>query len=390
MSNHAPGPTTEAKSRPRQQWALVGYFLALIVAVPVIQLASELLRREPVQELDVFRQFPTLERIEAYERALEDNSVVAEATRKHCQWMGLWALRAGNREALMARERAMFYRTSLDSVTAPGFMDDPTTEGHPLPAIVAFRDTLQRQEVELLLLMVPGKEQIHPEWLSRRGAKLQSPPANSDMPAFLAELDRAGVRCIDATPLLWNAKGPSGDMYLRRDTHWTPEGLELVADRLAEEVAEFAGESHFESQGETVQNRGDLFDMLDLPGLPTSCKPQTTTVNRVIDTDTGQPVEPDVDSPVVLLGDSFTNVYSVGDMGWGDSAGLGEQLALRLGQPIDVIAQDDGGVNTARATLARSGSLAGKRLVIWQFAARDLVVSNGEWKRIEVASPQEG
>jgi len=88
---------------------------------------------------------------------------------------------------------------------------------------------------------------------------------------------------------------------------------------------------------------------------------------------------------VVLLGDSFTNIYSVAGLGWGDHAGLAEQLALRLGRRIDVIALNDGGVNTSRASLCRRPRpLEGKRLVIWQFAARDLVLANGNWKTMRI------
>ena len=83
-------------------------------------------------------------------------------------------------------------------------------------------------------------------------------------------------------------------------------------------------------------------------------------------------------------------IYSLPEMGWGDHAGLGEQLALRLGRSVDIIALNDGGVNTARASLARRRDpLVGKRVVIWQFAARDLAVSNGDWQFIKIAGPQE-
>ena len=125
--------------------------------------------------------------------------------------------------------------------------------------------------------------------------------------------------------------------------------------------------------------------MLELPQLPTLFSPQRITIRRVVDADTGKPLEPDPEAPIVLLGDSFSNIYSWARMGWGDHAGLGEQVALRLGQSMDMIIKDDGGVNTTRATLARRpAGLSGKKLVIWQFAARDLVVSNGDWQRIEI------
>ena len=72
-------------------------------------------------------------------------------------------------------------------------------------------------------------------------------------------------------------------------------------------------------------------------------------------------------------------------MGWGVSAGLGPHLALALGRGVDVIAQNDSGAFATRQVLAReldagSDRLAGKRVVIWEFASRELAV--GDWKPI--------
>ena len=51
---------------------------------------------------------------------------------------------------------------------------------------------------------------------------------------------------------------------------------------------------------------------------------------------TGAPFEPSDKGQVLLLGDSFTNVFSLEPMGWGTSAGLGAQLARALDRDVDV------------------------------------------------------
>jgi len=370
--------------------ALVGFFLALIAAVPVTQTLAELRRGGPVQALSVFRHAPALAHFQRYERALEDNSVIAGAVRRGYQWWALVVLRAGNAKAVVGRDGSIFYRPSLDAAVRPGFMTQPYRPGHPVPAIVALRDTLRRQGVELVVLVVPGKEAIYPEWLDAAYLSEQGPPANRDMPVFLGEMERRGVTVVDPTDLLWRARR-SRPLYLRQDTHWTPEGMALVADELVRRLPPLPPRrQRFRGVATPVLRRGDLYDMLQLPNLPTPFQPESVVICRVLDADSGQYVEPDMASPIILLGDSFTNIYSRPEMGWGDHAGLGEQLALRLGRSIDIIAQNDGGVNTARATLLRRPRcLAGKRLVIWQFAARDLVVCSGEWKRMEISSREE-
>ena len=240
--------------------------------------------------------------------------------------------------------------------------------------------------MRLIVVIVPGKQTIYPEGLTGRYRPAWGPATNRDMPRFLAEMRRHGVEIIDATDVLWQAR-ESAATYLRLDTHWTPQGMALVADEVAKSLPGLArSEARFEVEEQEVRHHGDLYDMLGLaPGLPALLPEETVTVQRVVDADTGLPLEPDTTAPVTLLGDSFTNIYSVDWMGWGDHAGLGEQIGLRLGMPVDIIALNDGGVNTARATLARRPDpLDGKQVVIWQFAARDLVVSNGQWQNIEI------
>jgi len=379
-----------SESRAARVAFVVG-FLLLIGSIPLVQTAWELSHSEPVQVLEVLRSTPTAEGLAQYERAVEEHSVVGRQVRERWHWLSLVTLRAGNQKTVVGRGDSVFYRSSLDSAVAPGFMDHPEAEGHPVRAITAFRDCLRERGVELALLVAPGKEAIYPEWLSRRYREQDGPADNRDMPAFLDAMQRAGITVVYPAEAMWRAR-PGTLMYLKQDTHWTPEGMAVAADELEQALDEdLHGSDGLTIRPLQVTCNGDLYDMLGLPSYlhaPLPC--QSVTVQQVIDA-FGRPVEPDPQSPVVLLGDSFTNIYSLAEMGWGDHAGLGEQLALRLERRVDIIALNDGGVNSARATLVRRpDALSGKRLVIWQFAARDLVVKNGEWEIIEIAGGQRG
>lgn len=369
----------------RLQRLLIAYFLLIIGVVAPTQVVIELRRGEPVQVLDVFRQVPTIETLTAYERQLEKRSVVAAPVRRFLQWLGLVTLRTGNQKAVVGPTGVLFYEPSLQAALRPGFMADPEAKGHPLAAIVAWHEALAAAGVKLLVLACPGKEAIYPEWLDPHYDLSRGPAVNPDLALFVTRLREHGVTVIEPTDLLWSQKS-SGELYLHQDTHWSPLGLRLVADEVARHVPRAVGRQQPLALREVeVVAHGDLYDMLQLPNLPTPLRPQRVRVQRVIRADTGEPVEPDSGSPVVLLGDSFTNIYSVPDMGWGDHAGLGEQLAYRLGYPLDIVAMNDGGVNRARVAFARRGDpLRGKQVVIWQFAARDLVVSNGQWETIAI------
>jgi alginate O-acetyltransferase complex protein AlgJ len=72
-------------------------------------------------------------------------------------------------------------------------------------------------------------------------------------------------------------------------------------------------------------------------------------------------------------------------MGWGSSAGFAEQLSYVLRRPVDRLMQNDQGAFATRAMLQRDpGRLAGKRVVIYQFAARELTM--GDWKILSIGS----
>jgi len=80
-------------------------------------------------------------------------------------------------------------------------------------------------------------------------------------------------------------------------------------------------------------------------------------------------------------------MYSLATLGWGESAGFAEQLSYTLQRPIDRIVQNDQGAHATRGLLARelgrgADRLAGKRVVIWQFAARELAF--GDWRVIQL------
>src|SRR5205814_4670211 len=115
---------------------------------------------------------------------------------------------------------------------------------------------------------------------------------------------------------------------------------------------------------------GDIVDMLKLPEGQTLFAPQKVIVHQVQD-EKGQPWQPSDKADVLLLGDSFTNVFSLGAMGWGESAGLAPHLAIALGRDVDVLAQNDSGAFATRKLLSEAlgageDRLAGKRVVIWE------------------------
>ena len=375
------------------KWVISLCFILIIGILPLSQFAKEIIFHEPIVEMGLFHGLPTAEKVRSYEKAIEDNSVVSQHARR---WFQILLSRLGNQgtnKVVMGRDNWLFYRPSLDYVTKPSSSFYRKFE--PLPAITAFHQTLKEQGVDLILLPIPGKSTIYPEFLSKRYDIEYGPAVNPYAEEFFQKLKDEGIHIIDPTDLLWKEKMALQDrsLYLQQDTHWSPEGMKLVANYLSDAILsgkwiEGIPKKSYKIQPVDVTRYGDLYDMLNLSEDHTCFSPKTVMVEKVIDSKTGGPCKSDANSPIVLLGDSFTNVFSKAEMGWGEYGGLAEHLAYNLGIPIDAIALNDGGATGSREQLARRAyALGGKKVVIWQFPTRDLTNPESQWKIINIPKP---
>jgi alginate O-acetyltransferase complex protein AlgJ len=124
-------------------------------------------------------------------------------------------------------------------------------------------------------------------------------------------------------------------------------------------------------------HEGDTTAMLDLSRRLSPPQADTMPLRIVLGPD-GDPWRPTRGADVLVLGDSFSNIYSLPTMGWGEAAGFVEHLSLALGRPVDRVVQNDNGASATRLALAREPDrLAATRVVVWQFAAREL--ASGAW-----------
>jgi alginate O-acetyltransferase complex protein AlgJ len=224
---------------------------------------------------------------------------------------------------------------------------------------------------------------------ARMKAGSGSMPNNQGYSSFAASLRAQGVDVLDVWPDRFN---PAANSYLVQDTHWTPEFMEETARTLALSIGRSSdlppvAAPDWALNAVTVSRVGDLVDMLKLPPGQSLFAPREVTIHRVVDRQTERPWQADPNADILLLGDSFTNIYSHASMGWGDAAGFAEHLSYSLRRPIDVIAQNGGGASGTRAELARPdnvGRLLSKKILIYEFAIRNLLAQN--WERIPLAA----
>lgn len=339
--------------------------------------------------------------IAAYETELEDRDALVQWLIPRMQVVITGWLRGGNEDAYCGRDDWLFYRRDVDALTGPGFLEPAVLarraaggsevaaapQPDPVRAIVDFRDRLASRGVGLVIMPVPVKPTIHPERFSARYAADAAPVHNPSSAAFLDRLATAGVTVFDPSAALVAAKAadPARPVYLETDTHWTPAAMRRCATDLAALLRRSfelpPATADFRVVDTRIEARGDVAAMLRFPPGRDVFPRETVTIEQVT-VGTGF-WRPDPAAEVLLLGDSFTNIFSLAAMNWGESAGLAEHLALALGLPIDVIARNDAGSHATRemlaAELARGRDrLAGKKVVVWEFAAREL--AGGDWK----------
>ena len=345
-------------------------------------------------------------RIKLYENALDDGAVLALSLRSPVQAL-LTSIGVGNEKAYVGRDGWLFFAPGVRSITGPGFLDPDqlqrrarsgdgfSTPPQPDPrkAILHFRDQLAERGIELVVMPTPVKPTIHPEFLAGRLGGMSQPVRNRSFDAFLSGLQDAGIRVYDPAPLLMQRKS-TGPQYLATDTHWRPDAVAAVAQDLAAAIDDLPQVDlpPWRRTSASFTQRGDIARMLDLPAWQQRISAETTTVMEVHAAN-GPGGSLDNTADVLLLGDSFSNIYSFEGMGWGAHAGLAEQLAFALNRPVDRLSRNDAGAHASRQRLVDAlkrdpTRLDGKRLVIWQFAERELAI--GDWKLLNLPAAVPG
>lgn len=295
----------------------------------------------------------------------------------------LYALGTGNQTVAVGRGGWLAYRPAVDYVTGPPFLAPSALArrfgADSRPALLRFQRDLADRGIALWLLPVPSKVMVHPEGFAPELAGT----TGLDNPSFAdwrRDLESAGVRVFDPGPALRDV-ALAQPAFFRTDSHWRPAAIDAVAARLAaalEREVELEPRSlAWRTTSKTIPYPGDLVRLLFLhrSGL---FHPETVEA-QVVSGDDGETWTANPEAGVLLLGDSFSNIFAP------DRAGFPARLAFRLARHVDAIILNGGGSWLTRHQLAtelreRPDRLATTKVVILQFAVRELAV--GEWRMV--------
>ena len=359
--------------------------------------------------------------LRAFEKKVEDENALVLAFRPKYQ-LAVWnVFRDPGEKVVLGTDcqgaecagrpgRWLFYRQDVEFLVQPSPLDVRSAKlDNPVQAILKFRDQLKAKDVELLVVITPGKPSIYPERLTGvDGLKLAGHGKT-----ILDSLAMLGLNTVDLyTPLL-AAKANDADLgalYLDDDTHWTPRGAELAAGEIAKKVNAMVeaglinigepsmdyvvSDSLADRMGDIGEmsglNKFNVFKVQQVTGhvvsqqeisehmeAPADSLSDSTVVRDTVKT----PFKDDFrKSKILILGDSFSRIYQTDAP---VNAGWIAHFARNIGRPVSSIVSDGGASTLVREKLARkAGVLKGKKLLIWEFVERDLRFGAEGWKDV--------
>ena len=392
------------------EWAFVFSLLVVAGGFPLIQAGYEAAQKEMPHAFNVLLKFPSKENLHRWDDNAKDRSLFAKALRPVTLQARYDLLKEVAPKAVQGADGWLFYNQDVDYLLDPPYTDDRFYKGtfdtlvdgkrvnprNPLVAMEQFRDQLADRGIALLLVPIPGKPSIYPEKLY---PGFKGSPASPTL-ALLADLRRRGFEVADLfTPLMKAKAEGKFQLYLKRDTHWTPQGMEIAAEALAVRIAQLepgldpaaglgsgaddptsAGRvpgPRFAIKDTTVMRWGDVAEMTKVPDRRKVWEEEKVEAHPVVDLASEKPYKDDPASPVLWLGDSFSRIYQTDAPG---SAGVIAHVAYRLNRPLASIVNDGGASTVVRQQLGRRADLLeGKKLVVWTFVERDLRFGSKGW-----------
>ena len=391
---------------------VVWSFVAILLGIPLIQLFWDFpFKKEHLHSFldkEVVKSSSWIDNLLKYneycirlksewETKMEDISFLQGFSSILFQSVLTGIFQTGNEKAIIAKDNWLFYDKDISYLAGKGIptknclSSDKTVS--PAECIIDFSCQLQRMGIDLVVMPVPLKPQLYPEKLNDHYSETEI-LQNESYNRFIAELKKEDIQIFDPTAILHSFKKEGKDAFLKTDTHWTPGAMEKVAETLSvflKDSLSVERGSHFylKEASEILQN-GDIYTMLKLKKDFSFFPPEKVIVNSVIN-DQGEFWQPSKNAAILFLGDSFSNIYSLEGMGWGKAAGLAEHLSYFLQQPLDAIRRNDEASIATRKMLQTDQKggrdrLSGKKIVIWEFAMREL--TQGNWTPLDVGFAQ--
>lgn len=272
---------------------------------------------------------------------------------------------------LREQDLRFFVDGAEDASTAedPPRASDSARKRDRIGLIAGYARELEARGVALFVVLVPLRLQVYPEWVPGMTIEGDFAGAGVEYTRLLLELSEAGVEVIDLLPTFAVARDePSREadrhVLLRHNHHWTPRGMALAADVIAERALALTGlEQGPAKEGVDFSVQRHLDEVANVRIK----RPEPVWLQSVVRADGKSGAHALArESPILLIGDSFVRYYEE------EHSDLASHLYARTGHRIDRIFNQGSGLGVWKSLARRRDGVAGKRLVVWLCSWRSL------------------
>jgi hypothetical protein len=242
---------------------------------------------------------------------------------------------------------------------------------------------LKQKNIDLLVVPVPRIPEIYADKIAT-GA----PPNGIIAPQlrkFLLDLSNADVEVVDLLPVFLKARAANPEpLYLVADGHWSDRAQALAAAEIGKRLKRYdfvrtalKQKALFTSAPIHVAFPGANFKFLTAAERAEVANAVgAMTLTHVTTADAGTPFVEPAQSPVVVIGDSFTHyVQSVIKPGSGIDALLSKEINI----PVSNVSTAGATTAPIKDFLRRPELLRERRVVVWILNAALLSSPKSEW-----------
>lgn len=225
--------------------------------------------------------------------------------------------------------------------------------------IIAFKDSLEKRDIELVVVPVPDKLQAASEFYS--GIADQDITAEN-YEDWLDELRENDVTVIDALDE-FREQGEDTPMFEKNESHCTGAARQLLASMVAdslEPIFEDSPKKQYGLRDTVVPGSGNLYHMLHKK------YPKYKVNEKKVVTADGKKYHGSKKAPIVVIGDSNTS------QGSNNSTNIGAYIAQATGEETFTISKIGGGNIGPTLFKGKNRFLEGKKAVVWVFDGREL------------------
>lgn len=121
----------------------------------------------------------------------------------------------------------LFYRHHIDAIRMP---DAERDIPRIVKAVEKFDALCRRRGIQLIVVMIPEKEQVYHDWLPPEIRRPDEPWPVSAIEPVEAALQASSIAVVNLLPVFRKAASDGRRLYWRDDTHWSPAGVSMAVD----------------------------------------------------------------------------------------------------------------------------------------------------------------